>query len=59
MSKPLRIAATALLVAAAFTSPAAAKVGGTNGRIVFNEGDLAYGINPDGSDLRFLHEAYA
>lgn len=59
MSKPLRIAAASLLAAAAFASPAAAKVGGANGRIVFNEGDLAYSVNPDGSDLRFVHEAFA
>ena len=59
MSKPFRIAAAAVLATAAFTSPAAAKVGGANGRIVFNEGDLAYSVNPDGSNLRFLHEAYA
>jgi Tol biopolymer transport system component len=59
MSKPLRIAAAAVLATAAFTSPAAAKVGGANGRIVFNDGELAYSVNPDGSDLRFLREAFA
>lgn len=59
MSKPLRTVAAALLAAAAFASPAAAKVGGANGRIVFNEGDLAFSVNADGSDLTFLHDAFA
>lgn len=57
MSKPLRIAVAALLAAAACASPAAAKVAGTNGRIVFDDADaFVYSAEPDGSDLTLLHE---